>query len=129
MVLLAALGLLAAVSCDPDDSSPDPAEITGRITACEGSVAIGAARIDLKSGNTSTHGLLIKTAYTDGNGYYQVKVGVKDAPAIEEGNTYVYIEVSAQGYHSKTSATFLIELERSKEANLCMDRVGVQSGK
>lgn len=128
IVLVVAIGLLTGVSCDPDDSTPDPAEISGHITACEGGVAIGAARVDVKSGNTDTHGPLIKTAYADGKGDYRVKVGVKDAPTIEEGNTYVYIEVSAQGYRSEASAAFLVELERNKLVDLCMDQVGLQSG-
>ena len=119
-LLISAMGLLIAVSCDPDSDVPDPAEIAGHITACGGGAAIAAARVDVMSGNTETYGLLIKTTYADGEGYYHVKVGIKDDPMIEKGNTHIYIDVSAAGHDSKASSPFLIELEHNKHVDICL---------
>ena len=119
MIILAAL--LVCISCDDE---PSPAVLKGKVTACAGGSGIGGAQVDIVSASSGTAGLSMKTLYTDDDGNYWTKIGRREAPSIDAGNTLIYVKASAGGYASKQSGTFLIELDDTEEVNLCLDRTG-----
>ena len=121
LILIILAALIVCTSCEEE---PSPFVLEGRVTDCATGSGVREAQVDIVSANAGSAGLNMKTVYTDDNGNYWTRIGWKEAPSVDEGNTYVYIEAFASGYVSKRSSTFRIKLDETEEVNLCLNPAG-----